>query len=69
MPLPEDAFDNERYRRGGTDSEALDPITRDLLTSRSIWRSKRHSARADAGVYTKSRRRWAAGYFAAFFLR
>ena len=28
MPLPEDAFDNERYRRGGTDSEALDPITR-----------------------------------------
>ena len=34
-----------------------------------IWRSERHTARADAGAYPESRRRRAAGYFAAFFLR
>ena len=34
-----------------------------------IWRSERHTARADAGAYPESRWRRAAGYFAAFFLR
>ena len=34
-----------------------------------IWRSERHTARADTGAYPESRRRRAAGYFAAFFLR
>ena len=34
-----------------------------------IWRSERHTAGADAGAYPESRRRPAAGYFAAFFLR
>ena len=34
-----------------------------------IWRSERHTARADAGAYPERRRRRAAGYFAAFFLR
>ena len=34
-----------------------------------IWRSERHTARADAGAYPESRWRRAAGYVAAFFLR
>ena len=53
------------------------PVTSGLLwrldaartDTASIRRSERHTARADAGAYPESRRRRAAGYFAAFFLR